>query len=189
MKKSLLFVVIVLCLSLNVFSQDENIPAPDFVNTLYSITKDGLVSLEKQEASIKSRLKIGTFIPYANLFAGGTKSSLIIKEAKSNVRFNGNKLRFIYEPSVMVDPETTVKIIPFTSNESKNQREVFTGSSNTWGTAKANEIPKIPFTFKKYKEKYIIIELNNLPQGEYGIVFSSKDASNAELKMQLFGVY
>jgi len=189
MKKSLLFIVFILCLSLNSFSQEENITTPDFVNTLYSITKDGLVSLEKQEASMKSRLKIGTFIPYANLFAGGTKSSLIIKVAKSNVRFSGNKLRFIYEPSVMVDPETTIKIIPFTSNESKNQREVFTGSSNTWGTAKANEIPKIPFTFKKYKEKYIIIELNNLPQGEYGIVFSSKDASNAELKMQLFGVY
>jgi len=182
-------VVFALSLSLNSYSQEENIPTPDFVNTLYSITKDGLVSLEKQEASVKSRLKIGTFIPYANLFAGGTKSSLIIKVAKSNVRFSGNKLRFIYEPSVMVDPETTLKVVPFTSNESKNQREVFTGSSNTWGTAKANEIPKIPFTFKKYKEKYIIIELNNLPQGEYGIVFSSKDASNAELKMQLFGVY
>lgn len=189
MKRILFLAIFATLFTTKSFAQEENIPAPDFVNTLYSITKDGLVSLEKQEASMKSRLKIGTFIPYANLFAGGTKSSLIIKMAKSNVRFSGNKLRFIYEPSVMVDPETTVKIVPFTSNESKNQREVFTGSSNTWGTAKANEIPKIPFTFKKYKEKYIIIELNNLSQGEYGIVFSSKDASNAELKMQLFGVY
>jgi len=171
------------------FAQDENIPVPDFVNTLYAITKDGLVSLEKQEASLKRRVKTGSFIPYANLFVGGTKSSLIIKNAKSNVRFSGNKLRFIYEPSVMIDPETTVKIIPFTSNDSKDHREVFTGSSNNWGTAKANEIPKIPFTYKKYKEKYIIIEINSLPQGEYGIEFSSKDATNAELKMQLFGVY
>ena len=189
MYKSLFIGLFSFLLSANLFSQEENIPTPDFVNTLYSITKDGLVSLEKQEASLKRRVKAATFIPYAGIFAGGTKSSMIIKNSKSNVRFSGNKVRFIYEPSIMVDPETTVKIIPFTSNESKEQREVFTGSSNNWGTAKANEIPKIPFTFKKYKEKYIIIELNNLPEGEYGIVFSSKDESNAELKVQLFGIY
>lgn len=189
MKKLILFTTLVFFLNINSYSQEENIPSPDFVNTLYSITKDGLISLEKQEASVKRRVKAATFIPYAGLFAGGTKSSLIIKNAKSNVRFSGNKLRFIYEPSVMVDPETSVTIIPFTSNESKDQREVFTGSSNTWGTAKANEIPKIPFTYKKYKDKYIIIEINTLPQGEYGIVFSSKESSNAELKMQLFGIY
>lgn len=189
MKRIIFLVFCAALFSTKSFAQDENIPAPDFVNTLYAITKDGLVSLEKQEASIKRRVKAATFIPYAGLFAGGTKSSLIIKNAKSNVRFGGNKLRFIYEPSVMVDPETSVTIIPFTSNDSKNQREVFTGSSNTWGTAKANEIPKIPFTYKKYKEKYIIIEINTLPQGEYGIEFSSKEATNAELKMQLFGIY
>jgi hypothetical protein len=188
MKKSLLLSIF-MSIGFLAFSQEENIPSPDFVNTLYGITKEGLISLEKQEAGVKRRVKASTFVPYVGLFTGGTKVSMTINNAKSNVRFNGNKLRFIYEPSVMLDPETAIKIVPLISNESKEQREVFTGSSNTWGTAKANEIPKIPFTYKKYKEKYIIIEVNNLPEGEYGIIYSSKDDSSAELKMQLFGIY
>jgi hypothetical protein len=43
---------------------------------------------------------------------------------------------------------------------------------------KSNEIPKVPFTYRKYKEKYIIIEIDNVPSGEYGIVFTSNDYSN-----------
>jgi hypothetical protein len=49
-------------------------------------------------------------------------------------------------------------------------------------------VPKIPFTYKKYKEKYIIIELKGLPQGEYGIILGSMEQTNAELKFQLFGI-
>ena len=95
MKRIVFLVVFATIFSTQSFAQDENIPSPDFVNTLYAITKDGLVSLEKQEASLKRRVKAATFIPYAGLFVGGTKSSLIIKNSKSNVRFSGNKLRFI----------------------------------------------------------------------------------------------
>ena len=44
--------------------------------------------------------------------------------------------------------------------------------------------------FPKYKEKYIIIEIDNVPSGEYVIVFTSNDYSNlnTNLKYQLFGI-
>jgi hypothetical protein len=89
----------------------------------------------------------------------------------------------------MVDPEQSVKIIPFESENRKDQRIVQTGTSSTFRT-KNNEIPKVPFTYRKYKEKYIIIEIDNVPSGEYGIVFTSNDYSNlnTNLKYQLFGI-
>ena len=45
-----------------------------------------------------------------------------------------------------------------------------------------NDNQVIPFNYKKYKEKYIIIELKNLEPGEYGLY------TIAPGKMQLFGV-
>jgi len=186
MKKLSLF-VIVLMTSFYSYSQEEIIPVPDYVNTFYVITSDGLKALEKQEASTKTKLKAATFIPYAGLLAGGTRSSVVLKGTISPVRFNSGDIRFIYEPSVMVDPEQSIKVIPIVSNEGREQREVQTGSSSNF-RAKGNEVPKIPFTYKKYKEKYIIIELKGLPKGEYGIILGSMEQTNAELKFQLFGI-
>jgi hypothetical protein len=185
--KKLTILAIILFTSVYAHSQEEIIPVPDYVNTLYVITPEGLKALEKQEASTKTKLKAATFIPYAGLFAGGTRSSVVLIGTKSSVRFNSSDIRFIYEPSVMVDPEQSIKVIPLVSNEFKEQREVQTGSSSNF-RAKGNEVPKIPFTYKKYKDKYIIIELIGLPQGEYGIILGSMEQTNAELKFQLFGI-
>lgn len=185
--KKLNCLLVVLLISIYSFSQEEVIPAPDFVNTLYVITPEGLKALEKQEASTKTRLKAATFIPYAGLLAGGTRSSVVIQGTQSTVRFNTPNIRFIYEPSVMVDPEQNIKVIPMVSNEGREQREVQTGSSSNF-RVKGNDVPKIPFNYKKYKDKYIIIELTNLPQGEYGIILGSMEQTNAELKYQLFGI-
>ena len=185
--KKLSILAIILLTSVYSYSQEEVIAVPDYVNTLYVITPEGLKALEKQEASTKTKLKAATFIPYAGLFAGGTRSSVVLIGTKSSVRFNTSEIRFIYEPSVMVDPEQSIKVIPLVSNEFKEQREVQTGSSSNF-RAKGNEVPKIPFTYKKYKEKYIIIELKGLPQGEYGIILGSMEQTNAELKFQLFGI-
>lgn len=185
--KKLSILTIILMTSICSYSQDEIIPVPDYVNTLYVITPDGLKALEKQEASTKTKLKAATFIPYAGLLAGGTRSSVVLIGTKSSVRFNTTDIRFIYEPSVMVDPEQNIKVIPLVSNEFKEQREVQTGTSSNF-RAKGNEIPKVPFSFKKYKDKYIIIELKDLPQGEYGIILGSMAQTNAELKFQLFGI-
>jgi hypothetical protein len=188
MKKAIFITALFFSISLNSFSQDENIPLPDFVNSLYLITNDGLVKLEKQESKVNYKVKAATYIPYANLFAGGVKGNLIIKSAKSTVRLNSNKLRFILQPEVMEDPSTYIKIITFKSNTKKNQREFFTGSANIWGDEKINELEKIPFTFKKYKDKYLLIEINSISRGEYGIMFNVKDNLNAELIIQLFGI-
>ena len=159
--KKLTILAIILLTTVYSYSQEEIIPVPDYVNTLYVITPDGLKALEKQEASTKTKLKAATFIPYAGLLAGGTRSSVVLIGTKSSVRFNTSDIRFIYEPSVMVDPEQNIKVIPLVSNEFKEQREVQTGSSSNF-RAKGNEIPKVPFTFKKYKEYYTEEELYEL---------------------------
>ena len=75
--KKLLFLVIILLTSIYSYSQEEMIPVPDFINTLYVITPEGLKALEKQEAATKTKIKAATFIPYAGIFAGGTRSSVI----------------------------------------------------------------------------------------------------------------
>jgi hypothetical protein len=167
----------------------ENLPIPEYVNTIYAINNNNLVALEKQEASTKVRTKAGSYIPYVGLFVAGQKASLFVKDAKSPVRFNTHHIKFIYEPSIMIDPEQSIKIIPFESEPSKDQRSVQTGVSSVF-RSKNNEIPKVPFTYRKYKEKYIIIEIDDVPTGEYGIVFTSNDNSNlnTNLKYQLFGI-
>ena len=107
--KKLTILAIILLTSVYSYSQEEIIPVPDYVNTLYVITPEGLKALEKQEASTKTKLKAATFIPYAGLLAGGTRSSVVLIGTQSSVRFNTSDIRFIYEPSVMVDPEQSIK--------------------------------------------------------------------------------
>jgi hypothetical protein len=106
--KKFTILAIILLTSVYSYSQEEIIPVPDYVNTLYVITADGLKALEKQEASTKTKLKAATFIPYAGLLAGGTRSSVVLIGTKSSVRFNTSVIRFIYDPSVMVDPEQNI---------------------------------------------------------------------------------
>ncbi len=185
--KKLIFLAFIMLTGTYSYSQEQVIPTPDFLNTLYVITPDGLKGLEKQEASTKTKLKVVTFLPYAGFLVGGTKSIAVLQGAKSSVRFNATDMQFIYEPTVMLDPEQVIKIIPIASKDYKEQRELETGLSSIFRATK-NDIPKIPFTYKKYKGKYIIINVKALPQGEYGICFGSMDQTNAELKFQLFGI-
>jgi hypothetical protein len=114
--KKITILTFILLASFVSYSQEEIIPVPDYVNTLYVITPEGLKALEKQEASTKTKLKAATFIPYAGLLAGGTRSSVVLIGTQSSVRFNTSDIRFIYEPSVMVDPEQSIKVIPLVSN-------------------------------------------------------------------------
>ena len=53
--KKLTLLAIILLTSVYSYSQEEIIPIPDYVNTLYVITPDGLKALEKQEASTKTK--------------------------------------------------------------------------------------------------------------------------------------
>ena len=135
------------------------------------------------EASTKTKVKAATWIVGV---AGGTKSSAVLKGAKSPVRIKG-KMSMIYEPSVMMDPSQAVKIIPLNSDDKDDKRWIETGKSSMF-RVKNNEVPTINFTYKKYKEKYIIIEIEKLEPGEYGIVFTSTNQLTGNLQYQLFGV-
>ena len=185
--KKLTILTMLLFASITSFCQDEVIPAPEFLNTLYVITPQGLKALEKQEASTKVKTTVATFMPLIGLLVGGTASSMVLEGTMSNVRFAATNMRFIYEPSSMVDPELNIKLMPLSSLDYNEQREIQTGYSSIF-RSKLNVVSKIPFTYKKYKNKYIIIEVQVLPKGEYGITVGSSAQSNAELKFQLFGI-
>lgn len=172
-----------LCILFVVSKAQDQIPLPEFVNSFYIITPTGLVSLEKQEASTKTKMKAASFF---TVFAIGTKSSAILKEAKSPVRTKG-KIQLIYEPSIMADPSQAIKIIPLNSDEKKEIRWIETGKSSLF-RVKNNDVPSVNFTYKKYKEKYIIIDIENIAAGEYGIVYASTNQLTGNLQYQLFGI-
>jgi hypothetical protein len=53
------FCLVGLFLSISSFSQEiENIPAPDYVNTIYAVINDKLVALEKRKLLQKSKPKL-----------------------------------------------------------------------------------------------------------------------------------
>jgi len=185
--KSCFFTCVLLFSFFLSLSQDQLKIFPEFKNTLYILSGNKLIQLEKQEASMKVRKKVGNFIPYANILASGTKSSLVLNGARSRVRLNSGKLTLVYEPTEMNDPEQTIKIIPLISDDKKDQRTVQIGNTSVF-RAKMNEIPIVPFTFKKYIDKYVIIEIKNISPGEYGVVFDLLDKRSSELKYQLFGI-
>lgn len=186
-KKIFFFLIVTFLVSLYGKAQSDtlNYPIPDFVNSFYAVINSQPVTLEKQEASVKAKARIGSFI---TTFAAGTKSYSVLSGAKSTTRFPHGAITFIYEPSVMADPSQTVKIVKLQSNERKNERSIQTGKSSIY-RAKANELPTVPFTYKKYKEKYIVINIQNIDPGEYGILLTGSDNSAiSNIQYQLFGI-
>jgi hypothetical protein len=106
--KKLTILAIILLTSVYSYSQEEVIPVPDYVNTLYVITPEGLKALEKQEASTKTKLKAATFIPYAGLFAGGTRSSVVLIGTKSCIH---TTKFYIIELSSLINRIHILKIV------------------------------------------------------------------------------
>lgn len=189
MKRTKFFFVAFAACLISIFAKAQNdtinYPLPDFVNSFYAIVNSQPVAIEKQEASVKAKQRIGSFI---TTFAAGTKSYTIIRGAKSTTRLPHGTVTFIYEPSVMADPSQTVKIVKLESNERKNERSIQTGKSSLY-RAKANELVSVPFTYKKYKEKCIILNIQNIEPGEYGILLTGSDNSAiSNIQYQLFGI-
>ena len=174
MKQLLLYITIFSCFSLKAFSQDENIPTPEYKNSVYVITKDGLVALEKQRSKIVVKAALLKF-----------KNKIIFVNPKSSLRVTGNNLKFIYEPTEMIDPETSLDIQVLSSNK-KNREGFYSTTDMSFNVTNNN--PSVTFKASKYKNKYIIFELNNLPKGEYGVSLGIRDGNSSENLIHLFGI-
>lgn len=174
MKRMYIYLLIFSFISIQASSQEENIQVPEYKNSVYVITKDGLVPLEKQRSKIIVKAAILKF-----------RNKIIFVNPKSSLRFNGNNLKFIYEPTEMVDPETSLDIQVLTSNK-KNREGFYSTTDMSFNVTNNN--PSLPFKASKYKNRYIIFDLNNLPKGEYGVSLGIKDGNNSETLIHLFGI-
>ena len=183
--KSINSIILILALSFtSAFAQNENVPVPEFVNSIYVINNDKLVQLENQDGKLDMKTKY-------RFFSISSSGSYRFSKSMSAVRFTSNTIRLIYEPEAnlavaSIDPIQSLKVIKLFTDDKNNSRlynmsdmtiSVLGSKSNT-----KNDNQVIPFNYKKYKEKYIIIELKNLEPGEYGLYTISPG------KMQLFGV-
>jgi hypothetical protein len=179
MKRILILVVFASLFSTTLFAQEENIPLPEFINSIYAISNNDLLSLENQEGKLDIKAK-------SRFFSVSSSSSYRFSKSKSNVRFTSNTITLIYEPQESIDPSQSLRVVKLFTDDKTNSRlynmtdmniSVLGTKTNT-----ENDNQIIPFNYKKHKEKYIIIELKNLEQGEYGLYTISP------MKMQLFGV-
>jgi len=166
------------------FAQEESIPLPEFTNSIYAINNNELVALENQDGKFEVKTKGG-------LFSTSGSGVFRFSKSKSKVRFTSNTIRLIYEPEAnlavaSIDPGQSLKVVKLFPDNKNNSRvynfvDVTIGVSGSKSNT-TNENPIISFNYKKYKEKYIIIELMDLEQGEYGLYLTSP------MKMQLFGI-
>ena len=177
--KSIHLIILILALSsTSSFAQNENVPVPEFMNSIYVINNDKLIQLENQDAKLDIKVK-------NKIFSMSSKGSYKLRNSKSNVRFSTNKIKFIFEPSIMIDVDFYVKAVKLITDEKNNSRELIFDQTKMSIAGSSNsdlQNQNIQFKYKKYKEKYIILEIENLEKGEYGIYIG------APIKMQLFGV-
>jgi hypothetical protein len=174
MKRIIVYLSILSCISLEALSQEINIPVPEYKNSVYQITKDGLVPLEKQRSKIIIKAALLKF-----------KNKIVFVNPKSILRITSHNLKFIYEPTEMVDPETSLDIQVLSSNK-KNREGFYSTTDMSFNVTNNN--PTLPFKASKYKNRYIIFELNNLPKGEYGVSLGIKDGNSSETLIHLFGI-
>jgi hypothetical protein len=185
MKRIIFLTVFASLFTTKLFAQEENIPVPEFINSIYAISNNNLLSLENQDA----KFDIKTKYRFVSISSSG---SYKFNKSKSNIRFTSNTIRLIYEPQANLlvastDPGQSLKVVKLFTDDKNNSRiynltdiniSVLGSKSN-----KKADNQVIPFNYKKYKEKYIIIELKDLEPGEYGLYTISP------MKMQLFGIY
>ena len=174
MKRIFIYLLILSFISIKALSQEENIPVPEYKNSVYVITKDGLVPLEKQRTKFIVKAALLKF-----------KNKVVFVNPKSTLRVNGSSLKFIYEPTEMVDPETSLDIQLLTSNK-KNREGFYSTTDMSFNVTNNN--PSLPFKATKYKNRYIVFEINNLPKGEYGVSLGLKDGNSSETLIHLFGI-
>ena len=70
------------------------------------------ISLDKQRAIMETKVNTATYIPFADMVAGGAKTKYVIKECCSQVRISKkDTLSFIVKvPDNSQDPESSINV-------------------------------------------------------------------------------
>jgi hypothetical protein len=146
-------------------TSSHKIPDPQYVNNVYYLQADSLITLEQTEARMKSKTKAFGY--------GGSEAGFVMDGEKSMVRIKaGDTIRFAIKLAMSLgDPSMMIKLYKF--NPKKGNREAIISSqggiyNSGKNTADANEVK---FNVQKpTPDTFIIIPSSGLAAGEYGFL-------------------
>ncbi len=179
MKKIVLTTILSILISVLAQSQSIKIVEPEFTPAVVYVNDSvgsGL-ALERQKAIMKSSASASIYITGV----GKVKVKYVVNYLKSTVRITDKTLRFVVNTgSNTMDPTTLVNI--YALKQERGKRTLLTGQSGTFTGTNTQMTSSLTFSYKKYGNSSYLIELKDLPKGEYGIQLFSTES------FHLFGV-
>ncbi len=181
MKTLISVLLITFILGFKQLYQEITIEEPEFSGIILLVTGEtSFEQLEKQKAATATRADIG-----AALFGVSKgKGMNMVNGLQSPVRIaGGEKLTLIARVRENDrDPVEVVNIFRMEQDIKKEKRTIVTGTVN-FNQSTALDIDFIPFEASKYGQSSYLIEVSEIPAGEYAITLDgSRDVFN------LFGV-
>ena len=163
MTKSILYIA-VLCMScLQICAQENKTTVePEFMNRLYYVADSNKLSdLEKTEAEMKSKTKMGGF--------GGYSSAYVMEGPNSKVQIGNQQPSFVIKmDGMMMDASQMIRLYRFEKKD-KNRESVIS-KGGMMGKSSQNQ-DGIKFNVKKTdKGVYWLIPEDPLAPGEYGFI-------------------
>jgi len=161
--------------------QEITIAEPEFTGIILIVRGNSSgEQLEKQKAASASKADIG-----AALFGVSKARGMnIVNGIESPVRASsGNPMKFIVRVKENDrDPVEVINIFRLEQDVKKERRAIVTGTVN-FNQSTASDIEFIPFQAAKYGQSSYLVEIADLPAGEYAMTLEgSRDVFN------LFGV-
>lgn len=163
-----LFFSCCLVVTLTMLGQDKKYPVPDFVGkpVHYNDSANSMNDLERQVALSVTKNKLISINSY--FYIAGAKSDVRIKQ--------NNVLTFLFRAdNPEKELELQMRLYVWQPNTKNNTREMET-SRATVISVKGIE-KKLTYKYKKVGDNLWLVNLENLPVGEYS--FSTKDATYA----------
>jgi hypothetical protein len=158
------------------------VPEPEFINQVFLLKDQKLMSLEKADAQLKSKSKFGGM--------GGVKQMYVIDGVKSSVSIPESEMMFVVSTGgsgFSSDPSSQFQLLRFEGK--KNKREALSGEYGGGITKKSNEeTSEVEMNFKKLKEGVFgMVPSKALEKGEYAFInrISAKQ-SGMTMKMEAF---
>lgn len=195
MKKLLTFTLILLpFLSLPAQSQ-ISVLEPEFIGQAIYLENDSTgILLQKEFASVDTKLKGSSYIPFT--LAGGVNVYLSVnnKYSPNKISSTGKSIKIIIRcPNNDYDPYSFIRLVIFEQKKSK-RRIRFMEATILIGTRSNEDASYIPFVASKFgRSSYLLeIDTNNLiKEGEYAIITSEGGAAESGRRQSIltFGYY
>ncbi len=185
--KKILTSLVGLAFSAAVSAQEIKVAEPEFINQVVIVQSDSTgVLLGKENGEIKT--KAGASLYLTGI--GSIKSRITLNGKYSETRIPKNaKLTLIVKAvDNRTDPASIIRVFKF--EVKSNRRQVEIGKVNTFEGGSNNTMKLIQFQAKKYGESSYLIVLENLSDGEYGVMTSNPNAvdSSNGLMVNTFGI-